>query len=142
MIRAFIDASVLFAGCLSARGASREIIQMGVQGGITLVVSDIVLEETRRNLAGKAPRALPFFQQLVEAIPLTVVKATKREVLRAAQYTELKDAPIVAAALRGKVDYLVSLDRKHLVGVQQVQVQSGLAIVLPEELLARIREAV
>ncbi len=59
--------------------------------------------------------------------------------MAAATYTFLKDAPIVAAAKKATVDYLVSLDRKHLVGVQEVAQGSGLTIVLPEALLDAIR---
>jgi predicted nucleic acid-binding protein len=59
--------------------------------------------------------------------------------LQAAEYCALKDAPIVAAAKRAQVDYLVSLDRRHLVGVKEVAQRSGLKIVLPSELLEKIR---
>jgi predicted nucleic acid-binding protein len=52
-----------------------------------------------------------------------------------------KDAPIVAAAKRAKVDYLVSLDRRHLVGNKEIEHRSGVKIVLPEELLALLRQA-
>ena len=57
----------------------------------------------------------------------------------AARYTELKDAPIVAAARRTHVDYLVSLDRRHLVDVPEVALRSGLKIILPGALLAHLR---
>ena len=49
-------------------------------------------------------------------------------------------AAIVAAAKTAEVDYLVSLDRRHLVGVAEVAQGSGLTIMLPEELLRRMRE--
>lgn len=51
MIRAFVDASVLFAASYSATGASRELIRLAFQGKVELVISDDVLEEVRRNLA-------------------------------------------------------------------------------------------
>jgi hypothetical protein len=102
------------------------------------VVSQLVLEEVERNLADKAPEALPAFQQLREILPFELVRPTKRQVLEAAVYTALKDAPIVAAAQRGRVDYLVSLDRRHLVGIPKVVEHSGLRIVLPQALLDEI----
>jgi hypothetical protein len=37
------------------------------------------------------------------------------------------------------VHYLVSLDRKHLVGNQEIERRSGLRIVLPETLLPELR---
>jgi len=59
MMRVFLDASVLFAAAYSATGASREIIRRAIRGQIECVVSDLVLEEARRNLGAKAPEALP-----------------------------------------------------------------------------------
>jgi len=139
MIRAFIDTSILFSACYSSSGASAEIIRENLRGNIGLVISALVLEEARRTLAQKVPQALPLFTQLLEAVPFEVVRPTKREVLAAATYTELKDAPIVAAAKAAQVDYLVSLDRRHLVGVEAVSQQSGLAIMLPDDFLSQLR---
>ena len=140
MTKVFIDTSVLFAASFSSTGASREIIRLAIRGEISLVVSQLVLEEIERNLTRKAPEVLPTFWQLLDVIPLELSAPSKDEVEQAAQYTELKDAAIVAAAKTAEVDYLVSLDRRHLVGVAEVAQGSGLSIVLPEELLKNIRE--
>jgi len=56
MIRAFVDASVLFAAAYSETGASREIIRQAIRGKIQLVASQLVLEEARRNLQAKLLR--------------------------------------------------------------------------------------
>lgn len=143
MIRAFLDSSVFFSACLSATGAAHELMRQGLRGRVVLVVSDLVLEETRRNLSllpRRADEGVALFEQFLTAVPLERVEPTRREVLLAARYTDLKDAPIVAAAKRARVDYLVSLDRKHLVGAPEVARGSRLKIVLPGEVLARLRE--
>ena len=142
MIRAFLDSSVLFSSCVSFKGASHEIIKQGLRGTVALVISNVVLEEVERNLAEfprGAAEALAVFHQYVDSVPFEIVRATERQVRQAAQYTEEKDAPIVAAAIRARVDYLATLDRKHLVGVAVVAERSGLKIVLPEALLGEIR---
>jgi predicted nucleic acid-binding protein len=139
MIRAFIDASVLIAASYSPTGASREIIRQAIRGNVALVASKLVFEETTENLRAKAPEALVYLQQLLDVVPFELVQPTKLQVSHAASYTALKDAPLVAAAKRARVDYLVSLDRRHLVGVPAVAKGSGLKIVLPEELLEEIR---
>ncbi len=69
MIRAFIDASVLFAASLSPTVASREIIRQALRGEITLVASNLVFEEAGKNLADKAPEALPAFHQFLDTVP-------------------------------------------------------------------------
>ncbi len=141
-MRFFLDSSVFIAACLSRRGASHEIIQQGLRGTVMLVISDIVLEETERNLASlprRAAEALALFEYFIASVPFVVVTATAAEVQHAAAYTKLKDAPIVAAAKHADVEYLVSLDRKDLVNVPEVSQRSGLTIVLPEDALAAIR---
>jgi len=141
MIRAFLDSSVFFSACFSSRGASREILLEGRRGAVSLVVSDVVLEEVEENLSS-APRAmilLDAFHYFLRTVPLETVQATERGVLLAARYTELKHAPIVAAARRAHVDYLVSLDRRHLVDVPEVALRSSLKIILPGALLEHLR---
>jgi predicted nucleic acid-binding protein len=142
MIRAFVDASVLMAACLSSSGASREIILHAIRGNVSLVISELVIKETARNLATKAPKALPAFDQFLNAVSFEFVRPSKQQVLEAAAYIALKDAPIVAAAKHAQIDFLVSLDRRHLVGLPDIARKSGLNIVLPGELLEEIRNQV
>jgi len=55
VIRAFVEASVLFAAALSATGASRELLRESIRGNVELVISDMVIEEAKRNLILKRP---------------------------------------------------------------------------------------
>src|ERR671914_1286088 len=57
----FLDSSVLYAAAFSATGPARRLIVKGLEGSITLAISDLVLEETKRNLTKNAPLALPYF---------------------------------------------------------------------------------
>lgn len=138
MIRAFMDASVLFSASYSSTGASREVTRLAFQGKVQLVISEDVVEEAERNLAVKRPDALAVLHQILDSVPFQTVTPTREQVQQAASYTANKDAPIVAAAKRAQVDYLVSLDRRHLVDVPKVAKRSGLKIVLPEEALRQI----
>jgi predicted nucleic acid-binding protein len=139
MKRVFVDTSVFFSACYSQTGASFEIFRLALNGVIELVTSEYILEETRRNLVGKSPEDLPRFLGFLDLIDFESVNPSREEVLKAAGYTELKDAPVVAAARQAEVDFLVSLDRRHLVGRSLVAQQSGVSIVLPETLLNIIR---
>jgi predicted nucleic acid-binding protein len=141
MTRVFLDTSVLFAATLSSTGASREIVLLPLENQLELVLSDYVLKELRRALERKAPASLPALDGFLGTLRHEQVKSTKSEVLAAAKYTELKDAPVVAAAVKARVDYWVSLDRKHLVGQPVVAEGSGLQIVLPGDLLELLRSS-
>lgn len=137
---AFLDASVLFSAAYSKTGASREIIRLGIQGEIQLVISDLVCNEALLNLKKKAPKVAPYLLTLFNIVPFKIMHPSKKEVLAAMEYTEFKDAPVVAAALCAKVKYLVSLDQAHLVGVSAVEQGSGLSILLPGDYLKLLRK--
>lgn len=125
MIRAFVDASVLFAAAKSETGASREIIRLAIHGRVRLVASQLVFEEARRNLKAKAPEAVVALDDFLNTVSFEIVRPTKREVKAAMEYVAVKDAPIIAAAKRAQVDFRVSLDRQHLVDVPGVEKRIG-----------------
>jgi predicted nucleic acid-binding protein len=77
--RIFLDSSALYAAAFSATGPARRLILKGLEGSITLAISDLVLEETKRNLTKNAPLALPSFTQVHYAF-LTglILSATSR----------------------------------------------------------------
>jgi len=101
-----------------------------------------VLEETRRNLAESAPKSLPFLEFVLESVPYDIVRPSKRQVLETGEYTAFKDGPIVAAAKMAKVELLVTLDRKHLLGRPDLARYVGVDIVTPKEAVGRLRRAV
>ena len=73
MKRFFIDSSVLFAAAYSAKGYARDLILAGARGQVQLVISDIALEETRRNLASFAPEVLPALERILAWIAFDIV---------------------------------------------------------------------
>ena len=136
MIRVFVDASVLFAASYSKTGYARDLIRAALRGQLTLVVSDLVLEEVRRNLERKAPEVLDALEVVLANVPFEKVSSpSKTAVQRAAEYIALKDAPIIAAAQKAKVDYLVTFDRRHFLDDPLVAQLSQVEIVLPERLM-------
>jgi len=140
MTRVFLDASVLFSAAYSATGASREILRSALRHEVVAVVSRYVTEEARRNLRRKAPAAIQAFERLMELLsPEVAADPSLLELQAAASYTNLKDAPIVAAAVKAKVEYLVTLDRAHFIDDPKVARASGLSILTPDNLLAILR---
>src|SRR5690554_103065 len=108
MIRDFIDASVLFAAAYSSTSSARDLIHLGLDEKLTLVLSPHVTEEVRRNLISKYPERLSGFELILENAGFEeIAKPSREEVLAAAAYTALKDAPIVAAAINARCTHLV-----------------------------------
>jgi predicted nucleic acid-binding protein len=135
--RIFLDSSVLYAAAFSAIGPARRLLLKGLEGSVTLVISDLVLEETKRNLTKNAPVALPSFYLLADLFSPFIIQPTRAEVLKAAQIVHLKDAPIVAAAAKSKADYLATHDVKHLLNhARAIADAYGITVIAPAELLS------
>lgn len=133
MKRFFIDSSVLFSAAYSPRGNARKIILMATRKELTAVISKLVIDETNRNMIEKAPEKVHLLETIIDNIPFEITRPTKREVLAAAKHTELKDAPIIAAAKKTNVDLLVTLDKKHLLGRPELAKYIKAEIVTPKE---------
>lgn len=133
-LKIFIDSSVLIAAAISPSGSARDLIMKSFQDDIKVVISNLVLEETQRNLANKAPKALPALQLFLEVLNPEVVNPTKALVLKISKVVELKDAPIIAGAISSKADYLVSYDRKHLLRHRkEIEANFKVKVVTPDE---------
>lgn len=141
-LRVFIDSSVLFAAMYSASGMARDLIRLGLQGQVQLIVSPDVLEETIRNLTRKAPEKVEAYQSLLELLQLEITADPAVELVKSVEtYVVAKDAPIVAAAIQAAPDYLVTYDRKHLIEPPEVSQQSSLTIVTPAEVVRAIKNS-
>jgi predicted nucleic acid-binding protein len=133
----FLDSSVLYAAAFSPTGPARRLIRKGLAGSVALTISDLVLEETKRNLTKNAPLALRYFHLLADRFSPFLIRPTKAEVLKAAQIVHLKDAAIVAAAAKGKAAYLATHDLKHLLNhATAIEQAYGITVLTPAEVLS------
>ena len=139
MIPVFVDSSVLIAASMSARGFANDLMMLGVDGSVSLFVSDVVLMETERNLHRKAPHVLPvlaFFQQVLAP---EIVDPRDALVLEAARIVHPKDAPIIAAAVEAHAKWLATYDRKHLLPQRDSVVDRyGGVIATPDEIVRSV----
>lgn len=134
--KVFIDSSVLIAAAISSKGSARDLIISSLNNKFKIVISDLVLEETTRNLSNKAPKALPALQLFLETLNPEVVSPNKSLVMKASEVVELKDAPIVAGAVAAQADYLVSFDRKHLLKQKlEIKEKFKIKVVTPDEVV-------
>ncbi|PJF39553.1 MAG: PIN domain-containing protein [Chloroflexi bacterium] len=139
MIKAFVDSSVLYASIISSSGASREILKRNNKGEIQLVITKYVVDETRDNLTAKNPDKAAALELLIDLVSFEFVDVSRKSVQDAVAYTEIKDAPVVAAAIAANCEYLLTFDKQHLLGNQRVAEKSGLTIATPGDLMQRLR---
>ena len=135
--RVFLDSSVLIAAAISPRGSARDLVLQGLRGEWSLCLSSLVLEETERNLARKAPAALPAFNGFRETLTANLVDPPKATVLAVAETVAIKDAPIVAAAVCVHAHYLATYDRRHLLSqATAIRTRFGIEVATPGGILA------
>lgn len=137
----FLDSSALIAGAISAKGAARVLLQLAEAGELNIVINEQVIEETERSLAKKSPQNLPDFRRLIKIIRPLIVKEAPEDVANCLyMIADPTDAPILAAATKAKVDFLVTHNRRHFMDDPKFAEKSGLKIGTPGDALAWIRE--
>lgn len=138
----FFDSSALFAGIVSSTGAARALLVLAEAGHLEILVSEQVIAETENALARKVPKALPDFRQALRSTNLTIIRNPSRTEIR--QYQDIiahpADVPIVVAAMKAQVDFLVMLNRRHFIDDPQVSIRSSLRIGTPGDALEWFRE--
>jgi predicted nucleic acid-binding protein len=138
--RLFFDSSALYAAAYSSTGAARELIRWSLHGKVQTIISQDVLDEIQRNITRKAPDVVGVYRLFLSLLSIEVVPdPTKTEVREAEQFVTQKDAPIVAAAKKAKIDYLVTFDKKHLLRQTGLAIYIGAEIVTPKEVLVLLR---
>jgi predicted nucleic acid-binding protein len=138
----FLDTSALFAGIWSAEGGARMILQLAEVEAIRLLVSSQVLDEIERALRRKAPETLGLLALLLDRSGVEVMPPPTPKAVQDSQ--TLTDHPgdvqILAAAWAARVDYFVTLDRKHFLDNQALRDAVPFPIGTPGDFLAWYRE--
>lgn len=140
-INLFLDSSALIAGIVSAKGAARALLLLAESGHIEVTISEQVLAETERAIARKVPLALSDLRQAILASQAQIVRDPPPQDVNAHPnlISHPADTPIVLAAMQAKVDYLVTLNRKHFINDPEVARKSGLNIGTPGDALSWVR---
>jgi predicted nucleic acid-binding protein len=113
-IKVFLDSSVIIAGLSSRSGGSYEVLALAELGIITPYVSEQVVNEVLRNVQKKLPGSVDLFYMLFKRLAFILVDPAADDLILAKTLINEKDAPIIAAAMTSKVDWLLSLDSHFL----------------------------
>jgi predicted nucleic acid-binding protein len=138
----FLDSSALVAGVLSETGAAHVLLLLGESEDILLTVSEMVIIESERAITLKSPRNIPVLRNAIVSSNLTIVRDPSSKEIEANLYliNDPTDVPILLAAIKGKVDYLATHNRKQFLDDPKVAERSGLRIGTPGDVLAWLRE--
>ena len=139
-VRVFLDSNVILSGLFSEIGPPRIILDLfcldlpmlhGLTGAYNLM-------EIERNLQKKMPAALPVYREYVAKIRLEAIPLPPPEmVLKLSGATADKDVPVLASAITGKADFLVTGDKKDF-SRKKLKGQYSFRIVTPAEFIEEI----
>ena len=139
--KVFLDSSVVIAATLSFSGGSFCIIRDSISHQYKLLISNYILEECIRILKEKYPQKLFILTLILDSFSFEIVKdPPSSEVERLIKIIDFRDAPVLAAALKHKVRYLITLDKKDFLGpkVLEFAQRKQLLILTPGEFLEEL----
>ena len=138
--RVFFDSNVYIAGFASEAGASNQIIRLAYTDTFDLLICRLIVEESVRNFKKKLPRSLEdFILGLDELKPTFIKQADKINRELEKHFPKRSDQIIFETARRAKVDYFVSLNRKHF-HTPKVKSIAKFKILSPSEFLKLIKQ--
>lgn len=133
----FFNASVILAGSASPSGGSAKLLKWSRQRKIKGVISEIVLDEAIRH-AAKIKLTKSEVRRRILATFAFISPAPKQATVERCQslVIDAGDAHILASCRELKADFLVTLDKKHLL-ILQPEIKT-FRIVSPKQLIQTI----
>lgn len=135
-VQIVLDTNVIVSGLLRGNGPSGELLRCWTDGAFTLITSPFQIAELRRVLDYERIRLRVSLEQasaLLNNIDAMALIVSDLPVLT--ESPDPDDNPILATAIVGKADLIVSGDKAHMQYLEQVM---NIPIVAPQEALRRI----
>jgi hypothetical protein len=109
---------------------------------LKVTVCEQVIVETEQALARRAARSLPFYRRLLRVSRVRVARDPLPAEVQAAEgfIAHQPHVVILAAAMKARTDFLVTLNRRHFIDDLRVAQVSGLRIGTPGDALAWVRK--
>lgn len=136
--RAILDTSVIIAALQSAAGGSAKVLGACRQSRLLGAVSGSTRGEIVRNLFKFNEDLFTDFDALLKDT-LKCIAPSSAKVDHFSKFVDSDDAHLLAACEFWGADYLVSLNRKHLVNQPSMQKVIKAKIVTPKDLIAELQ---
>jgi putative PIN family toxin of toxin-antitoxin system len=135
--RLFLDASVWIAAAGSTTGGSAATLELCRRNKTQAVASRFVLLEAERNIRKKLGREalLRFYREIASQGVEVIEMPTSHEIAAQSRTIDPKDAHVLAAAVKGQVDFLLTLDRKDFMAPKVLHAGLPFQILTPGDFL-------
>lgn len=105
---------------------------MGASGQIEIILSPPILAEVREVLTKKFHRTETDARRLLKSI--TSISKISIPLIKLKKLEYQPDNKVLEAALEGKVDYIITGDKKHLLPLKEFK---GISIITAEQFLKK-----
>ncbi len=139
-MKVFFDASIIIAAMLSNTGGSSFLLEYAKLGKITGITSQTAIDEVlEEDKPKKLHRSKKDLEQFIASSGLLVrERITLQDITPYQDMIDIEDAHLIAGAKLTKCDYLVTLDKRHLLHKDIQKRFLPLQIVSPKESLEKI----
>lgn len=114
-LKIFLDSNVIISGLFSGKGAPRiilDVLSLGLPQ-LTGATGEYNIIEIERNLTRKMPEVLSVYNRYLPLLSLDIIPLPSAgEIDKLSGITSKKDIPVLASAIKGKVDFFVTGDKK------------------------------
>lgn len=132
-MRIALDTNVLISSWIVPDGSADQVMQLIRRGDVELVLSPFILNELTRVLTQKFKLPLKSVQKAVRRIE-RLATIVQPEITIDIIKEKRDDNRILECAVSGKVDYLITGDKKHILPLGSIQ---GIPIITIGEFLKR-----
>jgi putative PIN family toxin of toxin-antitoxin system len=134
-MRVTVDTNVLISFLIVTGGSADQVIQLVREGEIEMVLSKFILDELARVLTQKFELPAKAVQSAVDRFQRLAIMVEPRAVVNVIKEKQ-DDNRILECAVAGRVDYLITGDKKHILPLVSIQ---GIPIVGVAEFLQKHR---
>lgn len=132
-MRITLDTNILISSWLVPGGSADQVMQLVRQRDVELILSPFILDELKRVLTQKfelPSRAVQKAVRRIERLATIVHPDVAIDIIKEKQ----DDNRILECAISGKVNYLITGDKKHILPLGSIQ---GIPIITIAEFLKR-----
>lgn len=134
-MRVTVDTNVLISSLIATGGSADQVIQLVREGEMEMVLSKFILDELARVLTQKFELPAKAVQSAVDRFQRLAIIVEPRAVVNVIKEKQ-DDNRILECAVAGRVDYLITGDKKHILPLASIQ---GIPIVGVTEFLQKHR---
>ena len=134
-MRVTVDTNVLISSLIATGGSADQVIQLVREGEMEMVLSKFILDELARVLTQKFELPAQAVQSAVDRFQRLAIIVEPRAVVNVIKGKQ-DDNRILECAVAGRVDYLITGDKKHILPLVSIQ---GIPIVGVAEFLQKHR---